>query len=376
MTGLDRSRAKRTALVAGLAVAVLAAAWLSTAPPSDDLPLSPRSTAPDGTRALADTLERLGAEVVVGPTPPEEATSGLLLVDNISDEARRAWRDVARRGGTLLVADPGSELAPELVGDTGFGFLDPSIGRDCDTEALEGVSRVQAQGVTFETPPDGLGCFGRGEGHWLVAESEGSGTVVSVGGPHFLTNDALGEADNAVLAAALLAPRQGEVVAIAPPDFATAEAEAGLLDLVPGRIWALLLQLLLAFCALLWWRARRLGAPVVEEQQVALPGSELVIGLGNLYAQNGAAGHAAGLLREEAVTSTATRLRLGPRATAAETAEAAVAAGVNRSLVEAALVHPLPADDRGLVRLAGTVERLRAALAHIDDPKSEGVARV
>lgn len=376
MTGPDRHRVKRAALVAALVVCAVAAAWLATAPPSDDLPLSPHSTAHNGTRALTDVLDRLGTEVVIEPTPPEEATTGLLLIDNIGDEQRERWRDIARRGGTLVVADPGSELTPELVGETAFGFLDPSIGRDCDLEALAGVSRVQAQGVTFDAPSDGVGCFGRGEGHWLVVEPEGSGALVSVGGSQFLTNEGLSEADNAILAAALLAPREGEVVAIAPPDFAASDADSGLLGLVPGGAWALLAQLLIAFCVVLWWRARRLGAPVVEEQPVALPGSELVMGLGNLYAQTGAAGHAAGLLREEAVRSVATRLRLGPLASAAEATEAAVAAGVDRSLAEDALVAPLPADDRGLVELAGTVERLRAALDSIDDPKTEGVARV
>lgn len=377
MTRLLGTTAGKATLAALLVAGVLLAAWLATSRPGDGLPLSPDSTAEDGTRALVDALEELGAEVVLDAEPPAEAAAGLLLVDNIDPSRREAWRELARGGGTLLVADPGSELAPELVGQTAFGFLDPSIGRDCEVEALEGADRAQpGGGVTFDVPEGGVGCFPRGEGHWLVARPEGDGAIVAVGGPQFLTNGQIGEADNAVLAAALLAPREGDVVAIAPPDFAAAGTQADPADLVPDWVGLLLVQLLVAFVLIACWRARRVGAPVVEDQQVALPGSELVMGVGSLYEQTGAAGHAAGLLREDARRHAAARLRLGPQAEASEVAAAAVAAGVEPRLAEEALTAPLASDERSLVDLSGTVERLRAALDTIDEPDEEGVARV
>jgi hypothetical protein len=371
----DRLRAP---LVAVLFVVMLAAAaWFAAPKPGDGLPLSPDSSAADGTMALTDILEELGAEVVVGSEPPEDATAGVLLVDNVPDAVRASWRDLARRGGTLLVVDPNSELAPEVVGATAFGFLDPPVGRACDIDALDGAGRVQTGGgVTFAVPDGGIGCFPRGEGYWLVAQPEGDGVVVATGGPRFLVNDAIGEADNAVLAAALLAPRSGAVVAIAPPEFAAADGRTGLTDLIPDAAWLLMAQLLVAFVVVLLWRSRRLGAPVTETAHVALPGSELTMGVGALYEQTAARAHAAGLLREEARRTLASRLRLNPRMSAEEVAEAARAAGLEGSLVGAALTDPVAEDDRALVALAGTIERLRAALDRTDDFENEGATRV
>lgn len=373
----DRRRARAWIVAAVLVAGVAAAAWLAAPTPSDGLPLSPDSTAADGTRALTQVLERLGAEVVVTDRPPGDATTGLLMVDNVDPATRSAWREVAARGGTLVVTDPASELTPAPVGTTGFGFLDPPLGRGCPVEALRDAARAQpGGGATYAVGEDAVGCFGRGEGHWLVVTPEGEGAIVAVGGPGFLTNAQLGQADNAVLAAALLAAGPSPVVAVAAPGFAAGDAPEGLAHLVPDRAWLLMLQLMAAFLALVWWRSRRVGAPVVEEPVVSLPGSELVMGVGGLLHQAGAARSAAAVLREDARRRVAARLRLAAEAPPEEVAAAATAAGVERAVAEAALTATLPDDDRDLVALAATVERLLGALDGNPDRLPEGTARV
>lgn len=378
-------RALRRAVVAvTLAAAVAVTAWLASPGTGEGPPLSPDSVAADGTRALVQTLERIGARVVVDATPPPEATTGLLLHDNLDEADREAWRRIADDGGTLLVVDPDSPLAPPVAGDTTFGFFETPVARGCDVAALAEVQRVQtAGGLTYELGDGASGCFARGDGHWLVLQPSGDGVVVVAGGPQFIMNATIGEADNAVLAVALLAPRPGAVVAIAPPRFAAAGTQVGLVDLVPDAAWLFMAQLLIAFAVLILWRARRLGAPVVEEAPVSLPGSELVLGVGALYERSDAAEHAAALLRDEACRAVAGRLRLGDAAPDAVAARAEDA-GVPRGFVEQVFREPLPSDADGLVRFAGAVERVRTTLDRLDDRsedryftgREEGAARV
>ncbi len=370
-------RLRISVLVASFVGVAIVAAWLAAPTPQDGLPLAPDSAAEDGTMALVETLEALGADVVVEPTPPDDADTALLLVDNIDEDTRAAWREVATRGGTLVVADPSSELAPDQVGDSAFGLIDPPMRAQCDLPALEEVAEVQtAGGATLDVPPGAVGCFPRGGGHWLVAMPQGSGVVVATGGASFVTNDALADTDNAMLAAALLAPRPGDVVAIAPPDFAAAGEGQGLAELIPDGAWLLAIQLTIAFVVLILWRVRRLGPPVVEEGEVALPGSELVIGLGNLYHQTGSAHYAARMLREDLRSSAAARLGLEPQSGIAEVAEAAVGVGLDPDLVHNALTGPVPRSDAGLVDLAGDIEKARMGLSRTDLGSREGAARV
>lgn len=391
MTAIPPSRsrptsraARRAAITLAFVAAVAFTAWLAAPEPGEGLPLAPDSTAADGTRALVQTLERLGAEVVVASTPPAEATTGLLLRDNIDEADRGAWRRIADDGGTLVVVDPNSPLTPPVVGDTSFGLLDTPVSRGCDVAALADAGRVQTTGgLTYDVPDGAVGCYPRGDGYWLVATPSGDGVVVSTGGPGFLTNEVIGEADNAMLAVALLAPEPGTVVAIAPPQFAAAGAQVGLVDLVPDTAWLLMAQLLVAFVVMILWRARRLGSPVVEEAPVSLPGSELVMGVGAMYERSDAVGHAAAALRAEASRVVAGRLRLGA-ATSDEAADRAEDAGVSHDLVDLVLRGPLPSDAEGLVRFAAAVEQVRATLDRVDDPHAdpyydrnpEGAARV
>src|SRR6266581_6954843 len=68
---------------------------------------------------------------------------------------------------------------------------------------------------------------------------------------------------------------------------------------VAPRVRLAMWQLVVAFAVLVLWRARRLGRPVAEAQPVQIPGSELVVAVGNLLQRARGRGQAAGLLTDD-----------------------------------------------------------------------------
>jgi hypothetical protein len=348
-------------VVAGLLAVGLAAGT----PPDEGPPLDPSSTGPTGTKALVDTLRLLGAEVSVQSEPPgPSTTTALLLVDRLDDATRGEVAAWVEGGGTLVVTDVSSRLSPVVpVRDAELAFLDPELRRDCDEPALRQVQRVDAPGAILQQVPEGAtGCFRRGEDEaWLVVVPVGQGTVVAIGGASFLVNSALDEADNGVLALALLAPGRSErVVVLRPP--AAGEGDKGLLDLVDRRVELAFLQLAVAFGVLVVWRSRRLGRPVLEPQPVPLAGSELVVAVGELLQRAKGRDQAASVLRADLHRWLTERLGLPPTTPAQVVAEAVAARslGVGADEVLGVLAGAPPANEDGLVALAHSVESIRA----------------
>ncbi|HUH06604.1 MAG TPA: DUF4350 domain-containing protein [Egibacteraceae bacterium] len=371
------AQARRWAPLAALFAFIVAAAVIGGPPQEHGPPLDPRSSDPLGTKALADLLGELGAEVRVEAEPQEGAGgTALLLFDDLDEDRAERLEAWVRAGGTLVLADPHSPLAPRIRGSADIGGLSGSIAKRCDLAALEGVERVAAPGSTvLEAPAGGVGCFPRGEGHWLVVTEQQDGAVVALGGWESLVNANLGEADNAVLAAALLAPRPGGIVTFLRPPL-PGEGQATLGDLVAPRVRLSMLQMAAAFVLAAAWRARRLGLPVIEGQPVQIPGSELVVAVGNLLQQTKARTRAARLLREDARTAMAERLGLPPGAPPERVADAvAQRTGAPAARVQALLSDHEPADDAALVRLAQEAERIRRqALAVSGAPPIAGPA--
>jgi hypothetical protein len=79
--------------------------------PQPGTPLDPRSTRPDGTRALVLLLETYGrvdiTDRVPGPQPNQRV---LVLDDRLRDRQRTELLDWVEAGGVLVVADPDSSL--------------------------------------------------------------------------------------------------------------------------------------------------------------------------------------------------------------------------------------------------------------------------
>jgi hypothetical protein len=345
-------------------------------------PLDPESPAPLGTKGLVEVLRELGARVTVSADQPGAGTdTALLLSDDLTPDRREGLLGWVRRGGTLIVADPGSPVTrAEPVGNTRIGLLDAEIERRCAVPALADVARVAAPGgIVFavpenqgqggnQGPPEETGvqaCFPRNDGAWLLVQPLGAGTVVRIGGASFLVNQELGEADNAVLLASLLAPTRGTAVQVLRPPL-PGGGGAGLGDLVAPRVRLALWQLVVAFGLLALWRARRLGRPVTEPQPVQIPGAELVVAVGNLLQRARGRGQAAGLLADDLRRSLAERLGLPASAPPDQVADAAAArTGIARERVLRALAPTTPRDEAELVALSQAIDNVRREVIRV-----------
>jgi antitoxin (DNA-binding transcriptional repressor) of toxin-antitoxin stability system len=352
----------RQLLVWGLIiVGIVVAALVGSRRADQGLPLDPASPGPNGTKALVDTLRELGVKVSVSSEPPSGDGTALLLADDLTQERRARLLDWVRQGGTLVVADPGSPVTRvQPAGDTRIGLIETDLEPHCGLPVTRDVGRVSAPAaVVFRVPPGARGCFPRGPGSWLVAEPTGGGTVVRLGGASALVNQEIGAADNAVLMVDLLSPAPGPgVVVLRPP--APGGGSKGLGALIAPRVKLALLQLLVGFLLLALWRGRRLGRPVAEPTAVRIPGSELVVAVGNLLQRARHRRQAAALLSGDLRRTLAERLGLPATAPADRVADTVSArTGIQRERVLAALEPSMPRDEAELVALGQAIDTIR-----------------
>ncbi|MHB1534543.1 MAG: DUF4350 domain-containing protein, partial [Acidimicrobiales bacterium] len=373
-SGAVRSRAWRRggacAAVALLVAAVIVLAASAGAGP--EAPLSPASTSPAGAKGLALLVARLGGRVdTSGALPPVGRGVALILSDQLDDSARARLEAWVRAGGTLVVADPSSPLegaapaqgpapnSPVVAG----GPLPPG----CSAPWVAGVGAIDTAGASLLAPgPGQRACFVVAGGAAYALESAlGRGSVVALASPQLWTNAELAREDNSVLAADLLVSGGGATVAwmVGPPTGASGPPTS-LAALLPGRVKELLVGLLVAFVALALWRANRLGRPVVEELPVVIPGSQLVDAVGRRLGWDRQVGHAAELLRADAVRRLGLALGqpdLGPAALATILS---ARTGKDRTTLMASLSGPPPAGEAELMDLASALDALLEEVAH------------
>lgn len=355
-----------TAVAAGIGVALLGVALLRGSP-NDGPPLDPRSDGPLGTSALVSLLDRLGAEVDLSAGLPEPGDDvALLLADRLDEDQAAEVRAWVRRGGTLVVTDPASAFAPAEVlpgNPLDTGTLDRGI---CTISALEGVEVVDGGAASrFATTTADASCVGSRAFAFVVATSEGDGEIVAIGGAAFVTNDQLAQDDNAVLAAALLAPRAGADVRIVDAPLPAGGGDKTLSDLVSDGVRRAGLQLGIAFALYALWRAVRLGRPAQEPQAVEIAGSELVGATGRLLERGRAPAASAEVLRER--LRRALRARLGVPSdvpTAALVQVVAERTGLDPADVHTAIGdHAVTTDDE-LVAVARAVASVHQEVLH------------
>lgn len=340
-------------------------------------PLDPTSTSPDGAKALALLLDQLGPGIDQVAGPPQAGSTGVALVlqdrlDPAGDQSLLAW---VRAGGTLVAADPTLVLtfaAPERQpGPGGLVAMNGAVVPGCPLPAVRDVGTIDPSGGTALRPPLGsTACFSApGGGAFMVVMPLGTGELVLLGGPDLWTNAHLGRADNAVLAASLLAPAGNGPPRPSPVQWIVGPRAGGghksLLSLMTPRVKEGLVELLIALAVLALWRARRLGRPVVETPVVELPGSELVVAVGHLLQQGGRHDDAAAILRATLRRGIADQLGVAPTASP-DTVAAVVAArtGLDRGMILATVAGAPPAGDADLVALAGNADTIRQEIAH------------
>jgi hypothetical protein len=325
-------------------------------------PLDPRSTKPDGAKALVYLLQEYGVTVDLTTAVPRPGSTDrvLVLVDRLSAVQHDALTDFVDAGGQIVVADPSSPLG--VGGTDGLdlggiaGEVRPGL---CTVTALRTIDSLEVTGGSpFLPVQDGdTSCFGTRERAYLVVHAEGDGTIVALGGATQWTNDLLDNEANAGLATMLLAPTAGRRVVVLSGD--GAGGEKGLFDLVPNRVWFAIGQIGMGFVVLALWRARRLGRVVVEAQPVEIAGSELVVASGRILDRIGQPQRAAEVLQRELVHDLASRF--GARAgTDVDTLDATVSAGgrIPPGTVIAVLGQRVT-DERALVTLAERVDAIR-----------------
>jgi hypothetical protein len=336
-------------------------------------PLDPTSTSPDGAKALALLLAQIGPGVDQASGAPTPGSGGIALVlhDRLDQAGDRQLATWVRSGGTLVAADPAlvfNFAAPARApGAGGLVTVSGAMAVDCSLPALQGVETVDPSGaLTLRPPPGATGCFNAaGAGAFLVVEPLGAGELVLLGGPDLWTNANLGHDDNSVLAANLLAPRPGgpPVQWIVGPR--VGGGHQSLAQLIPMRVKEGLIELGVALVLLALWRARRLGRPVIETPLVELPGSELVVAVGNLLHQGGRVDDAGGILRATLRRGIGEQLGVPPNAPPEAVAEVVAArTGLDRNLVLATVSGPLPTTEAELVALAGHADTIRQEMAH------------
>lgn len=283
-----RARLRRAAPLIALALAATAVAIVIAEPRESGLPLDPAATDATGTRALVEVLRGLDRRVDV--VDPDDVAGGdapvvLLLWDQLDDAERAALERRVEAGARLVVTDPESPLAPQVAG--GLPPLERRVARSCDVAALRDARWVRpAGGALYEAPDGAQRCFAIGDAPWLVVETRGRGHVIATGSAGFLTNSWLDRADNAVLAVHLLTPTGTDRTEIVRPAIRATDGAVALGDLVPDRVRAGLWQVLIGFLVLIAWRARRLGAPLIDRAPVRLASSDLTAAVGALLAHH------------------------------------------------------------------------------------------
>ncbi|WP_043620626.1 DUF4350 domain-containing protein [Nonomuraea candida] len=335
--------------------------------------LDPADTSLVGARALAELLRDRGVTVervdsVQAAAAKSAAGDRLLLVT-----------DTAYLDTDGLAAIPGDRL---VVGDF-FGIealagevdIEPgartrSREPECGLPAARAAGSAYMGGLALTGPPGATGCYPAGDGHALVTYRTETGVVTAVGDGSFMTNQRLAEDGNAALALNLIGTGRPVTWLVRPqtPPAADLPGESGrsMYELMPGSIrWAVYMAIV-ALAVTAFWRGRRLGPVVAERLPVIVRASETVEGRGRLYRARRARERAADALRAGTIDRLTPRLGLGPGAGRHEVVAALAArTGQESQSVDAALYGPPPADDGGLVALAGHLDFMERQISEL-----------
>lgn len=412
-----RGRLRRAAPFLALAAAFVVLGLVSSPSGSGGV-LDPDGTSPQGAKALVLVLRQYGAHVeLVDGVPAGDVGAAVVLSDQLDDARRAGVMAWVRTGGRLVVADPRSplQLGAATLARNSLTTSDLHPEGRCALLEGSGITRLSVgpSALLRTDDPRTQACFGFAlagaqEASFLLSTQTGRGLVVALGGAGLWTNQRLDADDNAALAVRLLAGPSAALAASPPsvgsPASGASPASGGspasgasgstpssgsgalgptrvavlvaskvgsghrsAFGLVSPRVKTGLLQLVVAFGALAWWRGRRLGRPVSESRPVRIAGSEIVVAVGDLLARTASRDAAAHQLRDGTRRALAERLGLGPHATPDQVADVACArTGADRSVTLGLLVdRPVP-DDAGLAGLARSLVQLRQEV--IDGP--------
>ncbi|GAA4570682.1 DUF4350 domain-containing protein [Planotetraspora kaengkrachanensis] len=363
------------------AIVVIAAVvplLLPSGSPQGGTPLDPGDSSLVGSRALAQVLGAHGVEVRrVGDVATALAAAGpdsqLLITDSVSLTQGEAGRIAAAPADRLIVGDvPHLDvLARGLTAEIG-GTRSRSRAPECGLREATQAGDAYMGGTAFTAPPGSTGCYPSDGKPTLVRYVVDGHTVTVVGDGQFMTNLRLAEDGNAALATNLAGTKQRLIWLVPPAQSDQTSQPSGpdgsdgsgsepksIGDLIPGGVGWAVLELVIAVGLVALWRGRRLGPVVAERLPVVVRAAETVEGRGRLYRARRARDRAAIALRAATTDRITPRLGLPRTATPDEIVTAvSVRTGVDPGQVRQALYGGAPADDAGLVALAGFLDTL------------------
>lgn len=368
-----RRRWRSRILAGSLVVAVLAVAVLTAlSSAASGSPLDPTSPAPAGGQALALLVTQLtGEPVAILQTPRLPRSRGPATVltpqpDDLAPSTLRGLAAAAAAGDTVVLVAPDAATRRRL----GLSLRTTPVGPrrsppDCTLRAADVAGAVLAGPEGYSGHLAGARSCYRG---WLLVIRRGLGEIVLLGGPDAFENAELARAGDAALGVGLLAAHP-QLLWLGPG--AALPAPAGrprsLLTLLPTAVQAGLVGLALAGLAFGASRAHRFGGVVLEPLPVVVRAAEVLEGRARLYAAGRRRREVADALRGGCRSRLARRFDLPGLAevdrdllverTAQATGRSAAAVG---ELLYGAPRDPVPADDAGLLRLAGKLDALTA----------------
>jgi hypothetical protein len=207
----------------------------------------------------------------------------------------------------------------------------------------------------------------------MVELERGAGRLIVLGSAEPFTNALLDEADNAVLAAALLGPAPGDRLVVIPRPSEPVEATESLIGLIPNGVWQLLALLVLALLLAVIWQGRRDGVVIAESLPPVLPSAELARSLAGLLQRSGDRTDTAERLRRGHRHAAAHALGLSPELDPAVLVDEVVRrTAVAHADAEVALLSGMVRDDAGLVAVAAAGRCLRRDLTRPSEHEAVG----
>jgi Domain of unknown function (DUF4350) len=365
----QRWRSTRWVLLALVAIIVVSTVSTYLTAPRPGGRMDPRATSPDGAHALVTLLREHGVEVVEAESGSDVERAlrpdALLLVaqtDYLIDDD--VLQRLAKLPGDRLLVDPISRtreaLAPAVRSATKASYGGQP---DCDMHEAVRAGEVElGPSSTYEAA--GNTPLTRCYDNALVRYSADGRTVTVVGSADFMTNSGLLKQGNAALAMNL-AGTHSRLVWYAPQRV-EGESDTGtsILDVIPDRVWWILIQLGVVVLLVALWQGRRIGPLVAEQLPVVVRASETVEGRGRLYRSRRARDRAADALRTATLQRTLPRLGLGAQSAPAAVVQAvALRVGSAPTTIEHWLYGPPPATDAELVELSRQLDDIERQVA-------------
>nr|SBO92452.1 FIG00512629: secreted protein [Nonomuraea gerenzanensis] len=336
--------------------------------------LDPDDTSLAGSRALAELLRDRGVTVdrvdSVEAAAAKAATGDRVLL--ITDTTFFDELSLARIAGDRLVVGDvfGLEALAPGVRVEPIGGRVRSREPECGLPAATAAGSAFLGGMALRGPAGSAACYPTGDGHALVRFPYANGVITVVGDGDFMTNQRLAEDGNAALALNLIGTGKPVTWLVRPqtppPLDLPGERGQSMYDLMPDNIRWTVYMAIVAVAVAGFWRGRRLGPVVTEKLPVIVRAAETVEGRGRLYRARRARERAADALRAGTIDRLTPRLGLASGAGRQEIVSALAArTGQDAQQVGAALYGPPPADDAGLVALAGYLDFMERQISEL-----------